>query len=93
MEISAEISFYPLSGNYVDEIKDFIRDFRRAPGLTVVTNQMSTQVTGDFDAVTEAISRGMRRSMESDHTSVFIVKYLSRSLDIVRAPSVATEAR
>jgi len=93
MEISAEISLYPLSEDYVDDVKGFIRELRRFPGLTVVTNQMSTQVTGGFDAVTRAVTSTMRRSMEGGDIRVFVIKYLNRSLEIQRNPAIGSDPR
>lgn len=88
MRITAEISLYPLKQDFVTEIKAFITALRGEPGLEIVTNQMSTQLRGEFDAVTGAISRCMRDTMSGDGTRVFVVKYLSADLDIGNLPQV-----
>jgi len=89
MRITAEISLYPLKQDFVIEIKEFITALRAIdPTLEIVTNQMSTQLRGEFDAVTGAISRCMRDTMAGDGTSVFVIKYLSADLDIGNLPKI-----
>ena len=88
MRITADISLYPLAKNFVEDIKAFIHALRAEPGLEVVTNQVSTQVRGDYDAVTGAIARCMRQTMQADGTRVFVVKYLNADLDIGNTPNV-----
>ena len=88
MRITADISLYPLTPNFVAHIKSFIHKLRAEPGLEVVTNQLSTQVRGDYDAVTDAIQRCMREAMQADGTKVFVVKYLNADLDITSTPNI-----
>lgn len=82
MRITAEISYYPLHESFVADIKAFIADLRQQAGIEVVTNRMSTQLRGDFDAVTGAVARCMRPSLSEPGTRVFVVKYLNADLDI-----------
>ena len=93
MRITADISLYPLAENFTIGIVDFIHRLRREPGLEVITNQLSTQVRGDFDAVTGAISRCMRGSMSAPGASVFVVKYVNADLPIGTVPSLESAAR
>ena len=88
MKITVDISMYPLDANYKPAIKAFIRELRKAEGLTLVTNQLSTQINGDFDTVTGAINRCMRFSMEQQDKVVFVARYLSADLDITRLPDI-----
>jgi uncharacterized protein YqgV (UPF0045/DUF77 family) len=88
MNITAEISLYPLADDFTPAIVDFILRLRAEPGIEVVTNQMSTQLRGEFGAVTGAIERGMRRTMEEGGALVFVVKYLNADLPIGRPPGV-----
>ena len=88
MRITAEISLYPLNEAFVDDIRDFIHRLRDEPGLEVVSNQMSTQLRGDYAAVTGAIQRCMRASMQADGSRVFVVKYLNADLPINDTPTV-----
>jgi uncharacterized protein YqgV (UPF0045/DUF77 family) len=88
MNITVDISMYPLADDYKPAIKSFIRRLREFAGLTLVTNQLSTQVNGAYDAVTSAINACMRESMEQQNKVVFVVKYLSADLDIARLPDI-----
>ena len=93
MIITVELSLYPLADEFVDQIRDFILRLRRQPDVEVITNQMSTQVRGDFDAVTTALTQCMRVSMQSSRTLVFVAKFLNADLPISQAPVIAPDAR
>ena len=88
MRIVAEMSLYPLSDGPIPEIIEFIRELRSREGIEVVSNQLSTQLRGEFDEVTGAINRCMALAMEKPHTVVLIVKYLNVAPDLGRAPSL-----
>ncbi len=88
MRITAEISMYPLQEDFVEPIRDFIGQLRQRPGLDIMTNQMSTQLRGDFNDVTSAIADCMRESMEHSATISFVVKYLNADLPIDTRPAV-----
>ena len=88
MNITAEMSLYPLREGPVPEIIDFIRTLRAQEGIEIVSNQLSTQLRGDFEAVTGAINRCMHRAMEAPNTVVLVVKYLNVDLEIGRAPTL-----
>lgn len=93
MKIVADLSLYPLKDGPVPEIIRFIRDLRQQEGIEIVTNQLSTQLRGDFNAVTGAINRCMQSVMEaSGNTVVLVVKYLSVDLEIGRAPSLTPDS-
>ncbi len=55
MQISVEISSYPLADDYIPAIKTFIDMMNQVPGLTVVTNTMSTQIFGELELVMNAL--------------------------------------
>jgi len=82
------MSLYPLRDGPVPVIIDFIRDLRRRDGVEIVTNQLGTQLRGEFEAVTGAINHCMRKAMEAPNTVVLVVKYLNIDVELVRAPSL-----
>lgn len=88
MRITAELSLYPLRDDFVGDIKAFIHQLRAEPGLEIVTNQLSTQLRGDFDAVTGAVQRCLRHSFEQGGAMSLVVKYLNADLPINSAPNV-----
>ena len=88
MEITVDISMYPLKADYKPAIKTFIRKLREYPGLQLVTNQLSTQITGEYPAVTHAINDCMLSAMSDDNTVVFVARYLNKGLDINTMPEM-----
>jgi uncharacterized protein YqgV (UPF0045/DUF77 family) len=88
MEITAELSMYPLDANYKPPIIDFIMHLRKQPGIEIVTNQLATQLRGEFAAVTAAINRCMEKSMMDPRRVIFTVKYLNTGLDIAVQPTL-----
>jgi len=87
-KIVADISMYPLSTDYIPAIVEFIKSLRVRDGLEVVTNQLSTQLRGEFEAVTGAISDGMKTVMTGPEKVVFTVKYINADLEIGRLPDI-----
>lgn len=88
MKITLEISMYPLDQDYKPPIKAFVRELRGQDGLEIVTNQMSTQVRGEFDAVMGAINACMKRRMSEDGKVIFVMKCLNGDLEIQRPPRI-----
>lgn len=88
MKITVDISMYPLDADYKPAIKAFIRRLREFEGLTLVTNQLSTQVNGEFDTVHAAIQDCMRESMQAQDKVVFVARYLNADLDISQLPAI-----
>ena len=93
MRITADISLYPLTETFTAGITDFILRLRRQPGLEVLTNQLSTQVRGEFADVTAGLDRCMKESMEGAGAMVFVVKYVNADLPIGTAPRIAAQPR
>jgi uncharacterized protein YqgV (UPF0045/DUF77 family) len=93
MNIVAEMSLYPLKDGAVPDIIDFIRELRRQDGIEIVSNQLSTQVRGEFEAVTGAVNRCLRKAMAAPSTVVLVVKYVNVDLEIGRAPTLTPPGR
>jgi len=88
MKITVDISLYPLNSDYLPAIKAFIRRLRGFDGLELVTNQLSTQVRGEFGQVTTALNSCMHDSMQSGQKMVFVTRYLNSDLEIGRLPDI-----
>ena len=76
MDIGVEISLYPLHQQYIPPIQDFIDRLNLDRRLRVVTNSMSTQVFGDYDAVMQTLVRELRVTFEGNDKAVFVMKVL-----------------
>ena len=81
MEISVEISKYPLADDYIPAIKRFIDRLNTIDGLAVVTNTMSTQVFGDHDLVMNTLRDEMKLSWETYGKAIFVCKFIGVNLD------------
>lgn len=76
MQIGVEISLYPLRDDYIPAIRDFIARLNAAGTFRVITNDMSTQVFGDYDDIFTVLQRELRASIERDGKCVFVMKVL-----------------
>ena len=88
MNIVAEMSLYPLKDGPIPTIIDFIETMREQEGIEIVTNQLSTQVSGSFEAVTGAVNNCMKKAMAASDTVVLVVKYLNVDKELDRAPTL-----
>jgi uncharacterized protein YqgV (UPF0045/DUF77 family) len=83
MNISVEISYYPLTEEYIPPIKDFISRLNGYESITVKTNGMSTQVFGSYEVVMEILTKEIRKSFELPH-SVFVMKFVNADLNHIQ---------
>lgn len=81
MEISVEISMYPLTENYLGYVKGFIDRLESTEGISVVGNTVSTQMFGDYDVVMDVLKKEIKASWDEFGRSIFVCKYLGRNLD------------
>lgn len=83
MQLTAELSLYPLNRDYVPVIQGFIDELNAHTGIVVTTNAMSTQLRGEHDAVMSAVSETLRKSAEAFGAQVLVCKFIPMALDIV----------
>ena len=76
MKIGVEISLYPLRDEFIPPIRDFIDRLNADGRFKVITNDMSTQVFGEYEQVMEALARELRSTFERDGKSIFVMKVL-----------------
>jgi uncharacterized protein YqgV (UPF0045/DUF77 family) len=76
MHIAVEMSLYPLADGYLPSIKDFIGRIGSREGLRVVTNAMSTQVSGEMHDVMRALEEEMAVTFGAGQRAVFVMKVL-----------------
>lgn len=81
MELSVEISKYPLSDDYIPAIKDFIERLQATEGLSVVGNTMSTQIFGDYDLVMDTLKKEIKWSYQEFGKAIFVCKFIGTNLD------------
>ncbi|SET47297.1 hypothetical protein [Thalassotalea agarivorans] len=86
MDISIEISFYPLAKEaFKDEIWAFIDTLNAVEGLTVVTNGMSTQVFGEYDLAMSTVTQQIKKVHQTTNSAVFVCKFIGGDRSQVEA--------
>lgn len=76
MRTAIEISLYPLDSDYIPPIKDFIDRLNTYPELQVVTNAMSTQISGEHARVFEILAIETEKTFAAAGRKVFVMKVL-----------------
>ena len=84
MRITAEISLYPLTENFIPPIKDFIARLNTYKELEITTNATSTQIVGEHSLIFEILSKETAATFSSVKPSVFVLKLLGLERDIHR---------
>ena len=82
MNLTAELSLYPLQEGYIPIIEGFIDAVRAHSDLDVVGNAMSTQIRGEHDVVMAAVSETLRASAERFGMQVLVCKFIPAELAI-----------
>lgn len=79
MNISVDISYYPLKVEFKAPILDFIHRLQDYQELEISRNGMSTQVFGKYDDVMQILTKEIKKSFEVP-SSVFILKMVNSDL-------------
>jgi uncharacterized protein YqgV (UPF0045/DUF77 family) len=82
MKLTAEISLYPLKEEYIPIIRDFIDALNEHGDLDVVTNAMSTQISGDYDRVFAILRQELKTSYNTFGKQVLVCKMIPGDLPI-----------
>ena len=80
MQVAVDISLYPLTEDFIPPIQDVIDRLNNHDGLDVVTNPMSTQIRGEYDAVMTALHKEIKTSFEQMPKAVFAIRILNNPL-------------
>jgi len=79
MEVSVDISLYPLKEDFVGPILAFIDAIEKADGMTVVRNSLSTQVFGDYHMIMKILEKEVYNVLDVIPDSVFVLKIVGRN--------------
>lgn len=74
MRVAVELSLYPLADDFIPPILDFIERLKAHPQLAVVTNSMSTQLSGELDDVFEALRAEIGRCLAGPKRAALVMK-------------------
>lgn len=76
MHTAIEISLYPLDSNYLPSIKAFIERLNAYPDIKVLTNAMSTQISGEHQRLFEILAKETAITFAETGRKVFVMKLL-----------------
>ena len=76
MKLTAELSVYPLREDYKVALLSFIDELLKEQQVVAVTNSMSTQVSGEDEAVFKAIQAALKASYERFGRQVLVAKFI-----------------
>lgn len=76
MKLSLEISLYPLEPEFKSIIKAFIAKLKTYEGISLKMNNISTQISGDYDLIMDLLRSEVKPVLEAQ-PSVFVIKFLA----------------
>ena len=82
MQITAEISLYPLQENFEQVIIAFIGELKRSEGIEIYTHSISTFVKGENALVFESISKALEKTGLNSDTVSLVIKLINRNLPV-----------
>ena len=85
MQISIEITLYPLNKNFISTIDNFISHLKMYDSIEVRTNNMFTQLFGEFDDLIKLFKVEMVKTFKNHTNSLFNLKIVngdSRKYDL-----------
>jgi uncharacterized protein YqgV (UPF0045/DUF77 family) len=85
MEITVEISLYPLQKDYGNTVLSFIAALKEQ-GLTLRSNHMSTQIRGTLDEVMPALTEAIREILSEEQKAAIVVKMFNDDVDLEWLP-------
>ncbi|HOU99370.1 MAG TPA: thiamine-binding protein [Bacteroidales bacterium] len=73
MNVTLEISYYPLEKNAHEAISNFIQLLQANDQLHIQVQTMSTLIYGDYDVILAMLTQNMKEMM-AKYPSVFVLK-------------------
>ena len=80
MNVSVEISLYPLADDYIGPIREFIARLQAEPHIEVLPNTMSTQVFGPYERVMAVLAKALKATHQKTPKAAFVLKILNGDL-------------
>ena len=77
MQVSIELSLYPLNEKFISPIDDFINRLETYNIIEVRKNNMSTQLFGEFDVLMNILKVEMEKTFKKEINSVFNLKIVN----------------
>jgi uncharacterized protein YqgV (UPF0045/DUF77 family) len=79
MEISVDISMYPLQKEFEAPILAFIAELEKEQSVEVVRNELSTQVHGNYKTIMSLLEKEMFSVFSEIPDSIFVLKLVGNN--------------
>lgn len=79
MEISVDISMYPLQKEFEAPILAFIEMLEKEKSVEVVRNELSTQVHGNYKTIMALLEKEMFSVFTEIPDSIFVLKFVGNN--------------
>ena len=79
MDISVDISMYPLQQEFETPILAFISELEKEPLVEVVRNELSTQIHGDYKTIMALLEKEMFSVFTEIPDSIFVMKFIGNN--------------
>lgn len=79
MEISVDISMYPLQREFEAPILAFIAELEKEQSVEVVRNELSTQVHGNYKVIMALLEKEMFSVFTDIPDSIFVLKLVGNN--------------
>lgn len=79
MEISVDISMYPLQKEFEEPILAFIAMLEKEKHVEVVRNELSTQIHGEYKTIMSLLEKEMFSVFQDIPDSVFVLKLVGNN--------------
>jgi uncharacterized protein YqgV (UPF0045/DUF77 family) len=82
MNITVEISMYPLREDYENQVLSFLKKLTSIQAIQVRVNALSTQVQGEANVVMNAIRDAIAETFRGEIRASFVMKILPGDIDL-----------
>jgi len=79
MEISVDISMYPLQKEFEAPILAFISQLEKETSVEVVRNELSTQIHGEYKTIMTLLEKEMFSVFTEIPDSIFVLKFVGNN--------------
>ena len=77
MQVSIDVSLYPLNDKFIPPINDFISELQKNDNIEVRSNSMSTQLFGDFDDLMSILKIEIEKTFKKEINSNLNLKIVN----------------
>ncbi|MAI86829.1 MAG: hypothetical protein CMF99_06685 [Candidatus Marinimicrobia bacterium] len=77
MQVSIDVSLYPLNEKFIPLINEFINDLKKYNNIEIRTNSISTQLFGEFDDLMNILKIEIEKTFKKEINSVLNLKIVN----------------